>query len=30
VRFEKEEQGIPHPDWMLPDGTLDSSLRALD
>lgn len=30
VRFHKEEQGIPHPDWMLPDGTLDSSLRALD
>ncbi|MGM0760108.1 MAG: uracil-DNA glycosylase [Thermodesulfobacteriota bacterium] len=30
VRFQKEEQGIPHPDWMLPDGTLDSSLRALD
>ncbi|MFP4035825.1 MAG: uracil-DNA glycosylase [Desulfovermiculus sp.] len=29
VRFEKEEQGIPHPDWMLPDGTLDENLRVL-
>ncbi len=29
IRFQKEEQGIPHPDWMLPDGTLDENLRVL-
>jgi DNA polymerase len=29
VRFEKEELGINHPDWMLPDGTLDATLRDL-
>lgn len=28
IRFQKEEQGIPHPDWMLPDGTLDPELQA--
>jgi DNA polymerase len=27
VRFHKEEQGIPHPDWMLPDGSEDEGLR---
>jgi len=26
VRFQKEEQGIYHPDWMLPDGSLDENL----
>ncbi len=30
VRFQKEEQGIPHPDWMLPDGTLNEELRDRD
>ena len=29
VRFQQEEQGIPHPDWMLPDGSLDQDLKAL-
>jgi len=29
VRYEKEEQGEPHPDWMLPDGSLDTRLRNL-
>ena len=27
VRYEMEERGEPHPDWMLPDGTLDRELR---
>ena len=27
VRYEKEERGEPHPDWMLPDGSLDNRLR---
>jgi len=27
VRYEMEEKGKPHPDWMLPDGTLDAGLR---
>ncbi len=27
VRYQMEERGEPHPDWMLPDGTLDKSLR---
>jgi len=26
VRFQKEECGEYHPDWMLPDGSLDYSL----
>ena len=26
VRYRKEEAGEYHPDWMLPDGTLDESL----
>lgn len=25
-RYEMEEKGIPHPDNMLPDGTIDKSL----
>jgi hypothetical protein len=24
-RFQLEEKGIPHPDTMLPDGTIDDS-----
>lgn len=29
VRYRMESQGEPHPDWMLPDGTLDEQLGAL-
>jgi hypothetical protein len=25
-RYEMEEKGIPHPDNMLPDGTIDKNL----
>jgi hypothetical protein len=28
VRFQMVEHGEPHPDWMLPDGTLDESLAG--
>jgi len=27
VRFQMEEKGIVHPDWMLPDGSIDERLR---
>ena len=27
VRYQKEEKGEMHPDWMLPDGSLDEKLR---
>lgn len=27
VRYHMEERGEPHPDWMLPDGSLDERLR---
>lgn len=27
VRYIMEERGEPHPDWMMPDGTLDKNLR---
>jgi len=27
VRYHMEENGQPHPDWMLPDGSLDERLR---
>jgi len=27
VRYHMEERGEPHPDWMLPDGSLDDSLH---
>jgi uracil-DNA glycosylase family 4 len=27
VRYHMEERGQPHPDWMLPDGSLDESLH---
>ena len=30
VRYEMEESGRPHPDWMLPDGTIDTRLRESD
>ena len=26
-RYQMEERGEPHPDWMLPDGSLEESLR---
>ena len=29
VRYEMEEQGHYHPDWMLPDGSLDENLKKL-
>ena len=28
VRYAMEERGAAHPDWMLPDGTLDEDLRG--
>jgi len=27
IRYQIEERGEPHPDWMLPDGTLDEKLH---
>lgn len=30
VRCQSVEKGEYHPDWMLPDGTIDESLRALE
>jgi DNA polymerase len=27
VRYDLEEKGVAHPDWMLPDGTIDEGLR---
>ncbi len=27
VRYQMEEEGKPHPDWMLPDGTIDERLK---
>ena len=27
VRYQLEEKGEYHPDWMLPDGSLDTSLK---
>ena len=27
IRYQKEENGIYHQDWMLPDGTIDENLR---
>lgn len=29
-RYQMEEKGEPHPDWMLPDGSLDDTLRNPD
>jgi len=29
IRYKMEEQGHYHPDWMLPDGSLDENLREL-
>jgi len=27
IRYHLEERGEMHPDWMLPDGTIDEDLR---
>jgi len=27
VRYQMEENGSYHPDWMLPDGTIDAKLK---
>ena len=27
VRYQMEARGEPHPDWMLPDGTIDETLK---
>lgn len=29
ARYHMEERGEYHPDWMLPDGSMDESLREL-
>ena len=29
VRYELEERGEPHPDWMLPDGSLYEYLKEV-
>jgi len=26
-RYHMEEKGVPHPDWMLPDGTINEQLH---
>jgi len=28
VRYQMEESWQPHPDWMLPDGSIDESLKG--
>lgn len=28
-RYHMEERSEPHPDWMLPDGTIDEGLRGI-
>jgi DNA polymerase len=30
VRYAMEQRGEPHPDWMLPDGTIDTRLKEYD
>ena len=27
IRYQMEEKGKSHPDWMLPDGSIDEKLR---
>jgi len=27
IRYEMEERGQYHPDWMLPDGSIDENLK---
>lgn len=29
IRYQMEEKGEPHPDWMLPDGSLDERLKSI-
>ena len=29
IRYQMEERGEPHPDWMLPDGSIDERLHKL-
>ncbi|RLD11783.1 MAG: uracil-DNA glycosylase [Chlamydiae bacterium] len=29
IRYRMEENGEFHPDWMLPDGSIDETLRKL-
>ena len=29
VRFQLERNGCYHPDWMLPDGTIDPELKQI-
>lgn len=29
VRYHLEERGEPHPDWMLPDGSIDEKLKTV-
>ena len=29
-RYHMEEKGEPHPDWMLPNGTIDENLLNLN
>ena len=29
TRYQLEERGEPHPDWMLPDGTLELRLSRV-
>jgi len=29
TRYKMEERGESHPDWMLPDGTIDKKLHEL-
>ena len=29
IRYHMEERGESHPDWMLPDGTLNQRLKRL-
>jgi DNA polymerase len=26
IRYQMEKRGEPHPDWMLPDGSIDEKL----
>jgi len=28
IRYQMESQGIPHPDWMLPDGSYNQALKS--
>jgi DNA polymerase len=30
IRYQMEERYEPHPDWMLPDGSIDNNLRVME